>query len=147
MYEWMFFVHLAGLAAWFGVTLMGAMMLLSVKGKIADSGATSAAVSTIKNMNRVTHLAAVLVLVSGLYMILQWNRDSMPFWLRFMEQAGGMTVLLFIIVLAIMGSKLKKNLSQGDATSAAKRINVYTAWTFVFLVCILAVILVVSLKL
>lgn len=146
MYSWMLFIHLAGLAAWFGVTLLGAIMLSSFKGKIAEAGISSVALSTVKNINRVTHLSAFLVLASGLYMILQWDREGMPFWLAFMERAGGMIVLLFIIILSIFGGRLKRTLAKGDAAGSAKGIAVYTTLAFVFLLAILAVILVVSLR-
>lgn len=147
MYEWMFFIHLAGLAAWFGVTLMGVLMLLSVKGKLAEANFSSVAQSVVRNINRVTHPAAFLVLASGLYMIMQWSRDGMPFWLAMMERAGGMVILLFIIVMSILGSKLRRKLAGGDASTAARSINTYIFWTVIFLIGILAVTLVVSLKL
>lgn len=147
MYQWMLFIHLAGLAAWFGVTLMGILMLLSLRKRIAEPNLASVAQSVLKNVNRVTHPASFLVLASGLYMILQWDRDGMPFWLSMMERAGGMTILLFIIVMSILGSKLKKKLAAGDSETAAKSISTYVLWTAIFLVAILAVTLIVSLKL
>lgn len=147
MYGWMFFIHLAGLAAWFGVTLMGVLMLLSVKGKLAEANLTSVAQTIVRNINRVTHPAAFLVLASGLYMILQWDRDGMPFWLAFMERVGGMVIILFMIILSIFGAKLRKKLAQSDGAGAAKSISTYAMVTFIFLLGILAVTLVVSLKL
>jgi hypothetical protein len=147
MYNWMFFIHLASLAAWFGVTLMGALILLSLKGRLAEANLTSMALTTLNNINRITHPAAFLVLVSGVIMVTQWNRDGMPFWLAFMEQAGGLVIIAFMIVLSILSSKLKKKLAQSDSAEAARSISTYVTWTFLFLICILIVILVVSLKL
>jgi len=147
MYGWMLFIHLAGLATWFGVTLMGVIMLLTVKGRLAESNLASVAQGTIRNINRVTHPAAFLVLASGLYMVMQWDHEDMPFWLAFMERVGGMTILLFMILLSIFGSKLKKKLAQADGALAAKSISNYAVISFIFLLCILAVTLVVSLKL
>jgi hypothetical protein len=142
----MLFIHLAGLAAWFGVTLMSAFLLMSVKRKAAAADLASSALGTIRIFNQVTHPAAFLVLLSGVVMIMEWNREGMPFWLTFMERAGGLTALLFMIVLSIMGLGLKKKLQQGDATVAAKSINTYVTGIFVFLLLILAVIFVVSMK-
>lgn len=71
----------------------------------------------------------------------------MPFWLAFMEQAGGLVIIAFMIVLSILSSKLKKKLAQSDSAEAARSISTYVTWTFLFLICILIVILVVSLKL
>jgi uncharacterized membrane protein len=147
MYGWMFFIHLASLAAWFGVTLMGVIMLLSMKGKLAESQLTSVAQNIVRQINRITHPAAFLVLASGLYMIMQWDRNGMPFWLAFMERAGGMVIILFMILVSIFGAKVRKTLAQGDGASAAKSINTYAAVTFIFLLGVLAVTLVVSLKL
>lgn len=147
MYGWMFFIHLAGLATWFGVTLMGTLMLLSMRGKLAEANLSSLALTTVRNMNRITHPAAFLVLASGVIMIMQWNRDGLPFWLSFMEQAGGLVILLFIIVLSILGSKLKKRLAQNNGADAAKSIGTYVTWAFIFMAAVLIVTLVVSLKL
>lgn len=149
MYNWMFFIHLASLATWFGVTLMGMIMLLSVKNKLAENHASlsSVALSVLRNINRITHPAAFLVLASGLYMIMQWNRDGMPFWLTFMEQAGGLVIILFMILLSIFGARMKKNLAGSDGAAAAKSINIYAWVTAIFLLAILVVTLVVSLKL
>lgn len=147
MYEWMFFIHLAGLAIWFGVTLMGVLMLLSVRKTLAVSGVATVAQQTIRNINRLSHPSAFLVLASGLYMILQLDRDGLPFWISFMEQAGGMVILLFIIVMSILGSKLRKKLAQAEPSVAAKSIGSYATWTAIFLLAVLIIILVVSLKL
>lgn len=146
MYGWMFFIHLAGLATWFGVTLMGMIMLQSVKKKLAETSVSSLAESTIRNLNRLTHPSAFLVLASGVYMILQLERDALPFWISFMERAGGMIILLFIIIMSILGGRLRRKLAQSDATAAAKSIGTYVLWTAIFLVGILVVTLVVSLK-
>lgn len=143
----MFFIHLAGLAVWFGVTLMGILMLLSARKNLAQSGVSSIAEQTIRNINRLSHPSSFLVLASGLYMILQLDRDALPFWISFMEQAGGMIILLFIIVMSILGSKLRKKLAQAEPSVAAKSIGSYVVWTSIFLIAILVVILIVSLKL
>lgn len=147
MYGFMLFLHLAGLAAWFGVTLMSAFLLNSLKGKLTEAGSTASAFNTIKLFNRITHPAAAIVLISGFYMIMQLSRAGMPFWLTFMERAGSLIIILFMAVLSMMGAKLKKKLAQDDTTAASKSISTYVTSIFVFLVLILAVTLVVSLKL
>ncbi|GFR38059.1 hypothetical protein PRECH8_13550 [Insulibacter thermoxylanivorax] len=149
MYNWMFFIHLASLATWFGVTLMGMIMLLSVKSKLAENHASlsSVTLSVLRNINRITHPAAFLVLASGLYMIMQWNRDGMPFWLAFMEQAGGLVIILFMILLSIFGARMKKSLAGSNGAAAAKSISIYAWVAAIFLLAILVVTLVVSLKL
>lgn len=147
MYGWMFFIHIVGLAAWFGVTLMGVMMLLSIKGKLTETNLAGVALTYLRNINRVTHPAAFLVLLSGVMMIMQWDRAGLPFWLAFMERVGGMVIILFMIVLSIFGARLKKKLVQGDGMQAAKSISTY-AWTsIIFMLGILVVTLIVSLKL
>lgn len=147
MYEWMFFIHLAGLAVWFGVTLMGVLMLLSARKSLAETGVSSIAQQTIRNINRLSHPSSFLVLASGLYMILQLDRDGLPFWISFMEQAGGTVILLFIVVMSILGSKLRKKLAQAEPAVAARSIGSYAAWTSIFLLAVLVIILIVSLKL
>lgn len=147
MYQWMLFIHLIGLAAWFGVTLMGMVLLLSIRGRLAESSLSSVGQTIVKNINRITHPAAFLVLASGFYMVMQWDRDEMPFWLAFMERAGGMVIILFIIILSILGAKLKKKLALNDGKIAARSIGIYAVWTAIFLLGVLAVTLVVSLRL
>jgi len=147
MYGFMLFLHFAGLATWFGVTLMSAFLLISLKGKLTEAGSTASALNTIKVFNRITHPAATIVLLSGAVMIMEFNHSGLPFWLAFMERAGGLVILLFMGVLSMMGGKLKKKLAQGDTTAASKSISTYVTSIFVFVALILTVILVVSLKL
>lgn len=147
MYQWMLFIHLIGLAAWFGVTLMGVVLLLSIRGKLAEASLSSVGQTIVKNINRITHPAAFLVLASGFYMVMQWDRDGMPFWLAFMERVGGMVIILFIIILSILGVRLKKKLAHNDGAAAAKSIGTYVVWTVLFLLGVLAVTLIVSLRL
>lgn len=147
MYGWMLFIHLVGLAAWFGVTLMGVLMLLSIKGRIAESNLSSVAQSLVRNINRITHPASFLVLASGVVMIMQWDHGNLPFWLAFMERAGGLVIILFMVLLSIFGAKLRKNLAKGDGALAAKSINTYALVSFILLLGVLIVTLIVSLKL
>ncbi len=51
-----------------------------------------------------------LILLSGVYMILQFNRESMPLYLTIMEQGGTMIILLTIIFVSIYSVRLTRKL-------------------------------------
>ena len=88
--------------------------------------------------------ASVLVVVSGSYMIMQFNRDSMPLYFSLMEMGGTMVILLSIIALSIISKKITK------AVDEAKKIALYGYYrTTLLLSSVLgtAVVFIVALRL
>ncbi|RJX39724.1 hypothetical protein D3P09_09995 [Paenibacillus pinisoli] len=146
MYGLLLFSHLAGLMVWVGAILAVIVMLFMLKGQLGTPEANSLSKRIISVFSRFAHPSAFIVLVSGVIMIIQLNMgSSKPFWLDMMEKAGGTIILLFLIVVGIMGGKLKKRLQA--AASGTVSISSYVTSLAISLIAILAVVLIVSLKL
>ncbi|WP_135557084.1 hypothetical protein [Paenibacillus cymbidii] len=167
MFETMLFIHLTGLAVWFGSMAAIGLMLLAFRRDLRSEEAKKMVGKMVKLFNRLTHPSSFLVLVSGgLMMMDRWSDTDHPFWLTFMERVGGAVVLLSIIALTIAGRKLTKRLGggasgAGQAASAGKapaavgagaaamagvRLNGYLSTMGVAAVGVLAVIFVVSFR-
>ncbi len=56
--------------------------------------------------------ASIFVLLSGLYMIMHFSREGIPFYLSFMEQAGSVTILLTILFVTITSKRLTKKIKE-----------------------------------
>lgn len=146
MYGYLLFAHLTGLMVWTGAILAVIVMLFMLKSQLGKPEANELAKRLISVFSRFAHPSAFVVLVSGVIMIVQLGMGSgKPFWLDMMEKAGGTIILLFLIVVGIMGGKMKKRLvaASGNAVS----ISSYVTSLAVSLAAILAVVLIVSLKL
>lgn len=146
MYELMFFLHITGIAAWFGVAIMSALILLRLKPQLAQAGMMDTAQWTVRMFNRIAHPAATIVLLSGAIMVMEWDHKNLPFWMAFMERLGGLVILLYLIVISIMGRGMKKKLAGGDTAAASSAIGKYVSGVLIFSVLVLAVVLVASMK-
>lgn len=164
MFETMLFVHLTGLAVWFGSMAAIGLMLLAFRRDLRSEEAKRMAGKMVKLFNRLTHPSSFLVLVSGGLMIIdRWGDTDHPFWLSFMERVGGTVVIVSIVALTIAGRRLAKRLGAGGsgagqgaataavgagaAAAASVRLNGYLSTMTVSAVGVLAVLLVVSFRL
>src|SRR5690606_20060821 len=98
MYEWSYILHIVGVVIWIGSFIVLGYLLkgLTKNGSLKDY---SFVIKRIQKSVMVGVLPSlVLVLLSGTYMILQLNRDTMPLYLTIMEQGGTLIILLTIIL-------------------------------------------------
>jgi len=149
MYGLLLFLHLGGLAVWLGSVVASAFMLLAMQKNIQSADVAGIAQKTIKVYNRITHPSAFLVLLSGILMLVDIGMDQhefFDFWLLFMEQAGSLIILAFIIAMSIIGKKTVKRIASGDADAARKGIRTFVTATFILVAAILVVIYVVAAK-
>lgn len=145
MFGLMLFLHLTGLFAWIGALLTVVIMLPMVNKQLGTTQESNTMAKRIINIfSYLAHPGAVVVLGSGLYLILQMGSGTKPLWLNIMEMGGGTIALLSLIVTGILGSKVKKKLnrSQGNLVKVTGYLSTMTA----FMVLILGVVLVVSMK-
>jgi len=148
----MLFLHLSGLAIWVGSMVMVAFMLTAIRRQPAMAGASVMVPRMLRTFNVLTHPSAFIVLISGVVMIIDMGflGQQKPFWLSFMEQGGGMVILLSIILLSIMGKRVVKRYA-GEAAAAdpgkVKGEKGYLNAMIAMIVLVLAVVLVVALKL
>jgi len=145
MFGFMLFVHLTGLFVWLGA-LMGTLVMLGLlKNQLGSPDTNQLAQRLIRIFSMLSHSGALLVLVSGIYMIVQMGAGSdKPLWLEVMEKGGGTIVLLAIVLTGILGNKVKKRLSGGAGQPA--KLSGYVAALSTFMVLIVSVVLVVSLR-
>lgn len=111
MYSLSYILHIAGVAIWIGSFFALGYLLKSLvkdERKLEDFAPITKRIQKWVMMGVLPSL--VLILLSGVYMILQFNRDSMPLYLTIMEQGGTMIILLTIILVSVYSVRLTKKL-------------------------------------
>ncbi|MGX4585627.1 hypothetical protein [Paenibacillus chitinolyticus] len=146
MFGFMIFLHITGLLGWLGALLGIFVTMLLLRKQLGTSDANRLAGKTIRVFGRIAHPSSILVLLSGVYLILQMGIGTdKPLWLQVMEKGGGTIILLAVIFTAVLGSKMNKRLNSAGGTSV--RLTGYLSTVGVFMFLIVSVVLVVSLKL
>lgn len=146
----LYFLHLSGLALWLGSTVLLVILLLSVRRHLTEGNGKPVFLLSMKAVKRFVNFAALIVLVSGATLVqrLGYTHSEKPLWLSLMEQAGGMTVLLFIIVMTWMSNRAAKKLAGNQgAGEFAKLVGRYSIALSVFALATLTVVFVVSMRL
>jgi putative copper export protein len=120
MYEFAYVFHITGIAVWIGSFIGFAVLMRSVasKGEIhkTEEGIIR---KIVRFVNTGVLPASGIVLVSGVYMILQFNRETLPLYLSLMEQAGSMAVLFTMLGVGLYSRRVTKKLEEGGAAAAA----------------------------
>ena len=151
MFEIMLFLHLAGLAVWFGASMASAFVLILAKRKITSSETKTFVRKALRAFGWLTHPSSIVVLVSGIIMIvnMNWGDLDKPLWLTYMERGGGMIIIVAIALTAILSRKIVKRLDSASHSSSEVAVGggLYLTSLLAILVAILSVILVVSLRL
>ncbi|SEG66310.1 hypothetical protein [Paenibacillus sp. UNC499MF] len=146
MFGFMVFLHLTGLFGWLGALLGILVTMLLLKKQLGSADANALAGKTITIFGRIAHPSSILVLLSGVYLILQMGLGpGKPLWLQVMEKGGGTIILLGVIFTAVLGRKMNKRLSSAGGSTV--KLTGYLGTVSVFMVLIVSVVLVVSLKL
>ncbi|GFZ91805.1 hypothetical protein GCM10010978_32750 [Compostibacillus humi] len=151
MYYLSYMLHIAGIAIWLGSFLALGYLLKSLvkdERKLADFAPVIKRIQKWVMMGVLPSL--VLILLSGVYMILQFSRDSMPLYLTIMEQGGTIIILLTIILVSMYSVRLTKKL-QGIPLKKEKTLveltNVYSNFLLVSTLLGIGIIIVVGLRL
>ena len=111
MYELSYILHIAGVAVWLGSFLALGWLLRSLSKERGKLKSFAPVLRRIQSWVMWGVIPALLVIVlSGVYMILQFERDTLPLYLTLMEQGGTMIILLTIILVSIYSVKLSKKL-------------------------------------
>ncbi|MFX3632823.1 MAG: hypothetical protein ACE3L7_03145 [Candidatus Pristimantibacillus sp.] len=145
MYGTALFLHFTGLFLWIGALVFSAASLLLMKPQFQSVGIRQLAVRMTKLSMPWSHSGALLVLLSGVYMILVLDMGSdKPLWLSAMEKGGGSLLLLSAVFAGITASKTIKRIANPDAPNA--NIKSYVIVAAVSLILSLALLFIVSMK-
>ncbi|UTR08644.1 hypothetical protein MM300_11800 [Evansella sp. LMS18] len=150
MYSISYILHIVGIALWIGSFAAFGFLLRSLvkKGEGLDNHSF-----ILEKIRRWVNLGILpglfIVLITGVFMILQFERESMPFYLSFMEQAGTMVILLTIVFVSIYSRKMGKKLN-GAVLKKDKPLEslalMYTNFMFLSAALSVMVIVVVGLR-
>lgn len=142
MYEVSYFVHIAGVILWIGAFLSFGLLLNGLLHKGEADDQTGGHIRRI--VNRIILPSSFLVVLSGSYMISQFDRETMPLYLSLMEMGGTMIVLLSIIALSILSRKITKALGQENRASLYRY---YRTTIMISAILGLGVVLIVAMRL
>ncbi|WP_438434084.1 hypothetical protein [Gorillibacterium sp. sgz500922] len=147
MHDFMLFLHLIGVAVWFGSLIMAAVLLTQMK-KQAGEAEAKIVRTVIRVFNTLSHPAAFLVLISGFGMLgTDGGHDGkgMPFWLTYMSYVGTIVVLLSMAVLSILGSKVvAKKPVEGEPSFRKDKLSTFLTVELVVIGLILSILLILS---
>ncbi|MFD0716645.1 hypothetical protein [Paenibacillus sp. GCM10027626] len=139
------FAHFAGLSLWIGALLFSTIVFILVKSHVNGTNEIRELAQRIARIAmRISHLGAFLVLISGVYMILDLNIKDKPFWLSIMEKGGGSVIIISIILTGIVGSRTIRRMSNLEDRSV--KISGFVRSSALSLVLIAAVLFIVSMK-
>lgn len=151
MYSLSYIIHIVGVAIWIGSFLaLGYLLkgLVNDERKLADFAPVMKRIQKWVKMGVIPSL--VLILLSGVYMNLQFNRDSMPLYLTIMEQGGTLIILLTIILVSMYSVRLTKKL-QGIPLKKERTLveltKIYANFLLVSTLLGISIIIVVGLRL
>lgn len=151
MYSISYILHVSGVAVWLGSFIALGFILKSLakdEKKLADFAPVMKQIQKWVMLGVLPSL--VLILLSGVYMVLQFNRDSMPLYITIMEQGGGLIILLTIIFVSIYSVRLTKKLqgiSLKKERSLAELTKMYANFLFISTLLGIVIIVVVGLRL
>lgn len=153
MYNFFTFLHIIGFIVWLGILIAMAIILPMLKEQLHTDGGKKLVLKVIRTFNAMIHLAAIIVLVSGIYRVVQMNfgDSAKPFWLNYMEMGGGAIVLAGIGLLTLLGRRVTQPLTsrnvKPDAAVVGKRLSTFVTAVVLVMVVVLSVVLVVSFRL
>jgi putative membrane protein len=140
------FLHIVGVATWFG-----AMHILAIwLGRTAKTAAGEPLAETLQTVHRLNVRtlvpSALIVLLTGTYMLVSgW--EEQPFCLLFKERFGGLFILVYIAVFTLYGRKMVRSASESSDTESLRRAaKRYTVMAHVTTLFILIVMLFATLK-
>lgn len=146
-YKIALFLHVAGVATWFGALHILAIWL-GRTAKAADGKTLAQTLQAVHRLNMRTLVpSAFIVLAAGMYMLSQLHGGAdLPLWLLFKERFGSLLILVYIIGFTLYGRKLKSATSSGDDALLRKTARRYTISAHVTTLLILLVILFATMK-
>lgn len=111
MYSFNYIIHIIGVVLWIGSFLGLGYLLRTIASQDKNINSFSAIIKKIQKWVMIGVIPSlVLIVVSGSFMIFQFNRETLPLYLSLMEQGGTLIILLTIIFVSIYSVRLTKKL-------------------------------------
>ncbi|RDW15875.1 hypothetical protein [Oceanobacillus chungangensis] len=151
MYSLNYILHIVGVVIWIGSFSVLGYLLKSMINQEKSLTDFSPLIKRIQSWVTIGVLPSLLlILLSGTYMILQFNRDTMPLYLTIMEQGGTLIILLTIILVSMYSVRLTKKL-QGITLrkdkSLAQLTKIYANFLLISTFLGIGIIIIVGLRL
>ncbi|GAA0351944.1 hypothetical protein [Bacillus horti] len=155
MQSFYYFLHIIGVIIWIGSFIGFGLLLRSLAKKESVEQHTQVVTKIDQLVKRLILPSALVVMISGVFLILPYDRGSLPLYITLMEQAGSLIILLSIIVLTIQSRKIQKALRQqtdGVEVSSAKKLtlqgvtDVYSKFMLGSAVMASTIVVIVSMK-
>lgn len=152
MFSTWLFLHLAGISIWSGSILAVLLILGMMKKHLGSKELANIVNKIVRVINMLVHPSAFIVLLSGIFMIVErWSGSNKPLWLNFMEKFGGMAVMLSIIAIGFASMMLSKKLKALDRGGSSFKVpvslNGYMLVMALSFVSVVSTIFVVSFRL
>ena len=152
MFKMWLFLHLTGISIWVGSLLAVVIILAMMKRHLGSKELSTIVKKIIRIVNILVHPSALIVLLSGIFMIVMMNFGdaAKPFWLTFMERFGGGIILFTMIAVGFVGRSLVKKLRAIETGDAEKHYSPsftsYIATITISTISVIAIIFVVSFR-
>lgn len=150
MYSFNYILHIAGVAIWIGsFAALGYLLktLVRQENSLVDFSPVIKKIQKWVMMGVIPSL--VLILFSGSFMIVQFNRETMPLYLTIMEQGGSLIILLTIIFVSIYSVRLTKKLKGlplKKEKSLAQLAKMYAQFLVISAILGIVIIMIVGLR-
>ncbi|MBC5638682.1 hypothetical protein H8S33_18065 [Ornithinibacillus sp. BX22] len=151
MYSLSYILHIFGVAIWIGSFFALGYLL---KGLAKDERKLVDLAPVVKGIQRWVMVGVLpslaLILLSGVYMVLQFNRSSMPLYITIMEQGGTLIILLTIILVSMYSVKLTRKLEGiplKKEKALAELMKLYANFLLISTILGVGIIIVVGLRL
>jgi putative copper export protein len=141
MFHLLWFIHILGIVLWLGGLATVGLLLFFMR-REPDSVKLQVLPLIIRNITRITHIGAGLLLIGGIPMLFMiQNARLSQFWVQYM---GGVGILVILISLFMLSASSKEITPSGSDIALA--LKSYLRWLYPILVLSLSVLVVVAFK-
>lgn len=144
------FLHIIGFTFWLGSLFSVTLVLLTMKKYLDIVIVRKIIRKVIHTFNAIIYPASVVVLISGIYRVVQkdYSGTANSLWLNYMVVLGTVSVSLTIFLLAILGRRITILLPSYKTKTAILelRLSAYLSAVLLIMAGVLSVILLVSLR-
>lgn len=141
------FAHVTALAIWLGSLVFVFVFFLILRKQLFSIESRQLFVKLTRVFNMLSHISSTVVLVTGIIMLMKEYGSSLgsePSYIKFMEQVGGLSVLLSIIGLTFLGRRITKQLTAKENHGDIKGFTPYLTTMVGSIALIVSVLFIVA---